>query len=72
MPNYAKLHGKIVECGANQKQIALAIGISSKAMYDKMAGKFDWQRWEIHAMTKVLGLTAEDIVRLFFSKEQEG
>lgn len=67
--NYAKLLGRIKECGYTQKTLAEKIGINQGTMSEKLNNKFAFTVTEMDAIRKVLNITKKEIGDYFFAEE---
>lgn len=67
MTNIAILRGKIVERCTTQEAVADAIGINRSTFYRKMRenGK-NFTVEEVQKMAKILSLTGDDVMKIFF------
>lgn len=69
MININKLRGKIVEQELNIAELADKIGIDRATLYRKLnSGGENFLVKEVDLMTKVLNLTLEEAVSIFFSQ----
>lgn len=68
MTNVSLLRGKIAENYMTQTTVAEQMGMSRSTFYRKMkAGGKGFTVGEIRNLTKILSLTNEDVMRIFFS-----
>ncbi len=67
--SYAKLRGRIREVFGTQEAFALAIGISSVTLSQRLNGKTEWKTNEIAKSCEVLGISLEDVALYFFDPE---
>lgn len=65
--NRAELRAEIARKGISNKAIIEALNISEQAFYNKIKGTTEFKESEIRALVDVLGLTAEDINRIFLA-----
>lgn len=65
--NRAELRAEIARKGISNKAIIEALNISEQAFYNKIKGTTEFKESEIRALVEVLGLTAEDINRIFLA-----
>lgn len=65
--NYAKLRGKIKECGITQKALAEKIGSDSSTISAKLNNKYSFSMNEIDAICKVLDIPKDEIGAYFFT-----
>lgn len=65
--NYAKLLGKIRECGFTQASLAKAIGINKGTLSAKLNNQNYFLSSEIIAICKVLNIAFKDIPLYFFA-----
>lgn len=63
-----KLKAKIMEKGLTQKALAQQIGICDKTFYSKME-KGNWGIEEVADIVKILGLSKEEMLAIFFADE---
>ena len=69
MVNVNKLKGKIVECGLSVQELADKIGVDKATLYRKLnANGETFLIKEADAISKVLGLTGEEVNAIFFSQ----
>ena len=66
--NEMLLKAKMVEHGVTDHEMADIIGIDASSFYRKKCGKSDFFRKEIQAMKIHLGLSGDDIDRIFFDR----
>lgn len=66
--NYNELKAEIVRNGLTIPCLATAIGISKKALYQKMRGTTEFKRNELIHLKDKLYLTDERANQIFFSK----
>lgn len=65
--NYAKLLGRIKECGFTQEQLAKAIGKNKSTISAKLNGQFSFTTKEIDDICKVLDISNDEIGDYFFA-----
>ena len=65
--NYAKLLGRITECGFTQLTLAEAIGINKGTLNAKLNNQYYFTSAEITAISKVLNIALKDIPLYFFT-----
>lgn len=63
-----ELKAVMTRYGDRQEDLAKALGISERALSDKINGKADFWRGEIEAIALRYKLSAEDVQRIFFAK----
>lgn len=64
--DYSALEGRITEKLKTKSAYAEAIGITSKALREKLNGKYAFTTREIKRSLKPLGIASEDIPKYFF------
>lgn len=69
--NNAKLVGKIAEKGFTKSSIADEIGISRSGMWKKFQGQYSWTLEDIYGLSKVLELTSDEILAIWFGIDKE-
>lgn len=65
--NYAKLLGRIRECGFTQEQLAKAIGISKGTLSAKLNNQFYFYSKEMYDICTVLNIPIIEIGEYFFA-----
>lgn len=65
------LKSKLALVGMSEKKLAEAAGISYPAYNKKIVGKVYFTVKDIFKIAKVLSLTGEDIVEIFFSEAEK-
>ena len=65
--NYAKLLGRIRECGFTQATLAEAIGINKGTLSAKLNNQYYFTSLEMVAICKVLNIALKDIPLYFFA-----
>lgn len=65
--NKQELRAVMARYGDRQEDLAGALGMAPPTLSDKINGKVDFWRAEIEAIALRYKLTAEDIVRIFFT-----
>lgn len=63
-----KFRGAVASAGSNFADISRALGISPATLYRKTVGKSDFSRNEMEIIRIKLGLTSEDVLRIFFAE----
>ena len=66
MMDYNALNSEIVKCGLTIPKVAEIIGIGKKAFYQKMRGETQFKQKEICDLKRVLSLSDERVIELFF------
>ncbi len=61
-----KLKAKMVELGYTQEDIAKQIGLSNSSLNLRMTERVDFKLPEIVDLQKVLNLTNDDVIAIFF------
>ena len=56
----------VVRNGMTIEELAKCIGINAATLHRKMSGVSDFTRMEINRICKVLDLTNDDMVKIFF------
>lgn len=64
--NLIALKQKMIECKKSNKDIAKALGISRSAIQRKLAGETEFNRIEIKQLIKILLLSKEEVMTIFF------
>ncbi len=67
--NYAKLLGRIRECGFTQGTLAKAIGINQGTMSEKLNNKYAFTVTEMDAICRLLEIPKSEIGVYFFHKK---
>lgn len=67
--DYQKLKGKITEKCDTQQKFAEALGISERALSEKLNNKSFWKQIEIDKSAELLGINQENIGIYFFLKK---
>lgn len=65
--NKQELRAAMARYGDRQEDLAGALGMSPPTLSDKINGKVDFWRAEIEIIALRYKLTAEDIIRIFFT-----
>lgn len=65
--DYSKLRGKITEIYGSQAKFAVAMGMSEKALSDKLTGKKPWKQPEMALAVQLLRGSEAGIPELFFT-----
>lgn len=65
--NYAKLLGRIKECGLTQKELANKAGISESQMHQKLKGTYPFRQNDIQVICNILDIPADSIGVYFFT-----
>lgn len=65
--NYAKLLGRIKECGYTQESLANAIGKNKSTISAKLNGRYPFTAKEIDDICKVLDISNDEIGIYFFA-----
>lgn len=68
MVNVNKLKGRIVECGITVAELADKIGVDPSTLYRKLNNAESFTLKDADFIVKVLGLSKEDAVSIFFSQ----
>lgn len=64
--NINKLLAKLVEKGYTKNNLANALGISMSCLYNKLNGKTSFTQHEISIISKMLSLSQDEIIAIFF------
>lgn len=67
--NEMELRAAIARNGLSAPKLAERIGIGKKAIYQKMRGETQFTQKEISAIAKVLHLSNEDMITIFFGEK---
>ncbi|MGW8381244.1 helix-turn-helix domain-containing protein [Streptococcus parasuis] len=69
MVNVNKLKGKIVEQNLSVEKLAELMGINKSTIYRKIANDgSDFSIDEVNSMIKILNLSADDVISIFFKQ----
>lgn len=63
--NRSELRAEIARKGISNREISRALNISEQAFYNKIGGTSEFKESEIKKLVYLLGLTADDINRIF-------
>ena len=63
--NRSELRAEIARKGISNREISRALNISEQAFYNKIGGTSEFKESEIKKLVSILGLTADDINRIF-------
>lgn len=63
---YPALHDRIAEAGFTKAEIWAALGMSRQTADSRLYGRSPWRQNEIEILAAELGLTYEEIGRMFF------
>lgn len=67
--DYSKLLGRIVEKFGTQRSFSKKIGISQRALSEKLNNKSVWKQSEIDKSVELLSISPADIGLYFFNKK---
>lgn len=67
--SYAKLRGKIREVFGTQEAFAVAMGMSTVTLSQKLNGKLEWKTSEIANACDLLGIPLKIIQPIFLSEK---
>ena len=65
--NRDELRAEIAKKNITRKEIADALGISNTGLSLKMSGRHQFKESEIRILVSILGLTPDDVNRIFLS-----
>ena len=65
--NRKELRAEFARKGKSNSEIIHALGISEQAFYNKMNGKSEFKESEIKSLIEVLGLSVDDVNRIFLT-----
>lgn len=65
--NGLELKAECIRCGMGLGELANAIDMNESTLYRKMTGKTEFQRIEMAKIRKVLGLSKEKFIEIFFA-----
>ena len=65
--NRAELRAEIARKGISNRSISKEMNISEQAFYNKINGSSEFKESEIKKLIELLGLSAEDINRIFLA-----
>ena len=71
MTNTAKLKAKIVELGMVQDAVAMQLGMTATTFNYKLNNKTEFKASEIQKLIKLLKLTAQEVMEIFFDEKVE-
>lgn len=63
-----EFRAEVVRNGMSLEDVAKAIGINYVSLHRKMNGASDFYRGEIEKIVRLLNLSGEDVLRIFFAK----
>lgn len=63
-----EFRAEVVRNGMSLEDVAKAIGINYVSLHRKMNGTSDFYRGEIEKIVRLLNLSGEDVLRIFFAK----
>ena len=63
-----EFRAEVVRNGMSLEDVAKAIGINYVSLNRKMNGTSDFYRGEIEKIVRLLNLSGEDVLRIFFAK----
>ena len=63
-----EFRAEVVRNGMSLEDVAKAIGINYVSLHRKMNGPRDFYRGEIEKIVRLLNLSGEDVLRIFFAK----
>lgn len=66
--NRSELRAEFARRRISNRAIAEELNISEQAFYNKMSGASEFKESEIKKLIQILGLTAEDVDRIFLSE----
>ena len=69
MVNTDLLRGKITEKKTNIAEVAMQMGIDKATLYRRIADSGTFTIGEVDKLTKILGLTCDEAVAIFFNAE---
>lgn len=64
-----EFRAEVVRNGMSLEDVAKAIGINYVSLHRKMNGTSDFYRGEIEKIVRLLNLSGEDVLRIFFAKQ---
>ena len=67
MINRSELRAEIAKKGISNRALCKEMKLSEQAFYNKINGCSEFKESEIKSLVNVLGLTAEDLNRIFLS-----
>ena len=59
--------GKVIEAGHTMSELADYLGINAATLYRKIDGQSEFKRIEIQLIRQFLGLSSDDVDRIFFA-----
>lgn len=68
MKKFKKLRVRLAELDLQQKDLALALGVSDGTITSRLQGRTPWTAWEISKLAPVLGLKLDEIGEYFCGK----
>jgi transcriptional regulator with XRE-family HTH domain len=66
---YPELQGALTVKGISFEEYGKALGLSKKAIYQRMRGDVDFKRNEITKTCEVLGCSLSEVIPIFFGKQ---
>ena len=66
--NRSELRAEFARQKISNRAIAEELNISEQAFYNKMSGVSEFKESEIKKLIQILGLTADDVDRIFLSE----
>lgn len=63
------LRARMVLAGMNAKELCDKTGIGTSAFYRKIAGRTEFTQGEISEISRVLGLTHDELCEIFFAEK---
>lgn len=69
--DYSELFGLIRTHFGSQEKFAEALGLSKMSLTNRLLNRLQFKQNEIEIARKLFNLSAEDVVRIFFTKKTE-
>lgn len=66
--NLIALKQKMIEMNKSNKDLSFELGISRSAIQRKLSGTVQFSQGELKILIKVLNLTNEEVMNIFFGK----
>ena len=67
--NITELKAEMARQNISIPRLAKLIGIGKKTLYSRFETSSDFKQWEISAIAKVLKLSSDDILKIFFAEK---
>ena len=71
MTNTKKLQGKMREKSYTLKTLSACVGLTDTGLFNKIHNKREFLASEVHTISRVLSLTADEVNEIFFANAVE-